>query len=81
MKTLRRGFTIVEALVVVSIVATEQRGRVVGAVALIATPARRDEIEALLTRQLAGRPLDKREQLDALIAEHIAQPGEPVAAD
>jgi signal transduction histidine kinase/CheY-like chemotaxis protein len=58
------GYEVLEALradpllasipvVVVSIVATEQRGRALGAVALLDKPVRRDELEAVLRRYLA----------------------------
>jgi PAS domain S-box-containing protein len=58
-------------VVVVSIVATEQRERAVGAVALIDKPVRREEIEAVLLRYLREPPLDKRARFNALLAAHI----------
>jgi PAS domain S-box-containing protein len=58
-------------VVVVSIVATEQRERAVGAVALIDKPARREEIEAVLLRYLDEPPTDKAERLNELLAAHI----------
>lgn len=61
-------------VVVVSIVASEQRERAVGAAALIDKPARREEIEAVLLRYLAEPPYDKRARLDALIAAHVTSP-------
>jgi PAS domain S-box-containing protein len=61
-------------VVVVSIVATEFRERAVGAVALIDKPVSREEIEAVLTRYLAEPPVDKREALGAMIAEHLPAP-------
>ncbi len=56
---------------IVSIVASEQRKRAVGAVALIDKPVSRTEIEALLRRVLAEPPLDKRGALHALLAETV----------
>jgi signal transduction histidine kinase/CheY-like chemotaxis protein len=61
-------------VVVVSIVATEQSGRALGAVALLDKPVRRDQLEATLRRYLAEPPADTHAQLNDLLDRALPVP-------
>ncbi|HEY2807013.1 MAG TPA: CHASE3 domain-containing protein [Gemmatimonadales bacterium] len=59
-------------VVIVSVIATENRRRAVGAAALVNKPVERDEIETVLRRFVAEAPADKSGQLGELIRRTVS---------